>query len=41
MGVRIQFEKGWTRYQGKRVACIDVSQPPVKAGEAAAEAVGF
>ena len=41
-GVRIQITKGWTRYQGKRVACIDVvppSDPPLTKAEA--EAVGF
>ena len=27
-GVRIQLAKGWTRYQGKKVACIEVLPPP-------------
>ena len=35
---RIQLAKGWTRYQGKKVACIEVLPPPA---DDAAEAVGF
>ena len=35
-GTRIRLSKGTTRYRGERVACIDVSQPPVDA-----DAVGF
>ena len=37
-GTRIQLAKGWTRYQGKKVACIEVLPPPA---DDATEAVGF
>ena len=37
-GTRIQLAKGWTRYQGKRVACIEVLPPPA---DDVAEVVGF
>ena len=35
-GTRVQLSKGSTRFQGKKVACIDVGQPPALASE-----VGF
>ena len=35
-GTRVQLSKGTTRFQGKKVACIDVAQPPALASE-----VGF
>lgn len=27
-GTQIQIQQGWTKYKGKRVACIDVVAPP-------------
>ena len=41
VGKRIRLLKGSTRYQGKKVACIDISQSPVADGESVSEAVGF
>ena len=41
VGRRVRLVKGSTRYQGKRVACIDVSPSPAADGESVAEAVGF
>ncbi len=43
-GIRIRLSKGWTRYQGKRVPCIEVLPPPAddeaKTGDDA-EAIPF
>ena len=41
VGKRVRLRKGSTRYQGKRVACIEVSQSPAADGESVSEAVGF
>ena len=38
-GTRIRLSKGSTRFQGKKVACIDVTKPPMN--QALAEEVGF
>ena len=38
-GTRVQLSKGATRFQGKKVACIDVSQPPMNS--TLAEQAGF
>lgn len=37
-GTRIQVQRGWTRFQGKRVSCIEVVAPSTPATPAAATA---
>jgi len=29
-GTRVQLRRGWTRFNGKKVACIEIGRPPAR-----------